>query len=93
VKRQSGPIRPHLCAARWLPPTHSRRTSTEMAESFFATLECELLDQHRFTSHTDARYEIMSFIKWHNHRRRHTPLDNISPVRYEENHQNSAHAA
>ena len=27
------------------------------------------------------------------HRRRHTSLDNTSPVRYEENHQNSAHAA
>lgn len=64
-----------------------------MAESFFATLECELLDQHRFARHTDARYEIMSFIDWYNHRRRHTSLDNISPVRYEENHQNSAHAA
>lgn len=43
--------------------------------------------------HTDPRYEIMSFIEWYTHRRRHTSLDNISPVRYEENHQNSAHAA
>jgi len=64
-----------------------------MAESFFATLECELLDQHRFTSHTGARDEIMSFIEWYNHHRRHTSLDNISPVRYEENHHNTAHAA
>ena len=43
--------------------------------------------------HTDARYEIMSFIEWYNHRRRHTSRDDISPVRYEENHHNSAHAA
>ena len=29
--------------------------------------------------HTDARYEIMSFIDWYNHRRRHTSLDGVSP--------------
>ena len=63
-----------------------------MAESFFATLECELRDQHRFRNHTDARYEIMSFIDWYNHRRRHTALDMKSPVRYEEIHR-AAHAA
>ena len=28
-----------------------------MAESFFATLECELLDQHRFRNHTGAIFE------------------------------------
>jgi len=64
-----------------------------MAESFFATLECELLDQHRFRNHTDARYEIMRFIDWYNHRRRHTSLDNTPPVRYEQQHQTAAHAA
>jgi len=64
-----------------------------MAESFFATLECELFDQARFRNHTDARTEIMRFIDWYNHRRRHTRLDNQSPVRYEQNHQPAAHAA
>ena len=33
-----------------------------MAESFFATLECELLDKTRFRNQTDARTQIMSFI-------------------------------
>ena len=64
-----------------------------MAESFFATLECELIDRHRFRSRTDARYEIMRFIDWYNTRRRHTALDNTSPVRYEQQHQPAAHAA
>ena len=64
-----------------------------MAESFFATVECELLDQRRFRNHTDARYEIMRFLDWYNHRRRHTSLDNIPPVRYEQQHQPAAHAA
>ncbi len=64
-----------------------------MAESFFATLECELFDQTRFRNHTDARTEIMSFIDWYNHRRRHTRLDNQSPVRCELHHQPAAQAA
>jgi putative transposase len=63
-----------------------------MAESFFATLECELLDQHRFRNLGEARVEIMSFIHWYNHRRRHTALDMKSPIRYEQIH-HAAHAA
>ena len=63
-----------------------------MAESFFATLECELIDQRRFRNLTDARHEIISFIGWYNHRRRHTALDMKSPVRYEQIH-HAAHAA
>ena len=35
-----------------------------MAESFFATLECELLHKTRFRNQTDARTQIMSFIDW-----------------------------
>jgi putative transposase len=64
-----------------------------MTESFFATVECQLLGQHRFRNHTDARYEIMSFIEWYSHRPRHTSLDNIVPVRYEQQHRLAAHAA
>jgi putative transposase len=51
-----------------------------MAESFFATLECELLDRHQFRKHTDTRYKILCFIDWHDHRRPHTSLDNIPDV-------------
>ena len=35
-----------------------------MAESFFATLECEPLDKTRFRNQTDARTQIMSYIDW-----------------------------
>jgi putative transposase len=63
-----------------------------MAESFFATLECGLIDQHRFRNLTEARTEIVSFISWYNHRRRHTALDMKSPIRYEQIH-HAAHAA
>jgi putative transposase len=40
---------------------------TSMAESFFATIECELVDQHRFRNIGDARVEIMSFIHRYSH--------------------------
>lgn len=34
-----------------------------MSESFFATLECELLDRHRFRSHAQARMAVFQFIE------------------------------
>ena len=34
-----------------------------MAESFFATLECELLDRSRFKTHSDARNAVFDFIE------------------------------
>jgi len=53
-------------------------------ESFFATLECELLDRHRFRIHVEARLAIFDFIEgWYNLRRRHSSLDYLSPIAYE----------
>ena len=38
-----------------------------MCESFFATLECELLDRRRFASQAEARMACFSFIEgWYN---------------------------
>jgi putative transposase len=34
-----------------------------MCESFFATLECELIDRRRFQSHTEARMAVFAFIE------------------------------
>lgn len=56
-----------------------------MCESFFATLECELLDRRRFRSRDEARMAIFSFIEgWYNPRRRHSALGYLSPIDYEE---------
>ena len=43
-----------------------------MAESFFATLECELLDRCTFPTQAEARLAIFEYIEgWYNpHRRR-----------------------
>ena len=46
-----------------------------MAESFFATLECELLDRTRFHDHHQAQRAIFEFIEgWYNPHRRHQGL-------------------
>ncbi len=58
-----------------------------MCESFFATLECELLDRNRFTSHAEAKMAVFCFIEgWYNLERRHSSLGYLSPVRFEEKH-------
>jgi putative transposase len=58
-----------------------------MAESFFATLECELLDQRRFKSHAEAEIAVFDFIEgWYNPRRRHSSLGYLSPMSYEQLH-------
>lgn len=55
-----------------------------MAESFFATLECELLDRRRFRTQAEARLAIFRFIEgWYNPHRRHSALGNRSPLNYE----------
>jgi len=58
-----------------------------LCESFFATLECELLDRHNFHTQTEARLAIFEFIEgWYNPHRRHSALDYLSPNRYEAFH-------
>jgi len=55
-----------------------------MCESFFATLECELLDRRRFKTQIEARMAVFEFIEgWYNPHRRHSALDYLSPIDYE----------
>jgi putative transposase len=56
-----------------------------MCESFFATLECELLDRMQFKTKHQARGEVFSFIEgWYNPRRRHSGLGYKSPQEFED---------
>jgi putative transposase len=58
-----------------------------MAESFFATLECEVIDRSRFHDTDEARKAVFSFIEgWYNLHRRHSSIGYISPIRYENQH-------
>ena len=55
-----------------------------MAESFFASLECELIDRRSFETKSEARLALFSYIEgWYNPRRRHSALGRISPVNFE----------
>ncbi len=57
-----------------------------MAESFFASLECELLDRRNFQSKTEARLALFTYIEgWYNPRRRHSALGYRSPANFERN--------
>ena len=55
-----------------------------LAESFFATLECELLDQTPFQTHAEARSAVFAFIEgFYNRQRRHSALGYLSPDAFE----------
>ena len=56
-----------------------------MAESFFATLECELLDRRSWRTKAEARTALFTWIEgWYNPRRLHSSLGYCSPMKYEE---------
>ena len=55
-----------------------------MAESFFATLECELLDRRSLRTQTEAKLAVFEYIEgFYNQRRRHSSLGYRSPVIFE----------
>ena len=55
-----------------------------VAETFFATVEHELLADVTFVSRAAARPAIFDFLIWYNGERRHSSLDYVSPVAYEQ---------
>ena len=55
-----------------------------ITESFFATLECELLDRSIFRTHAEARTAIFDFIEgFYNTHRRHSTLGYLPPAEFE----------
>lgn len=59
-----------------------------MAESFFATLECELIARRSWKTKTEARLAVFTWIEsWYNPRRRHSGLNYQSPNNFERKHQ------
>lgn len=55
-----------------------------VAESFFSTLEFELVMRHDWHTKADARRAIFRYIEtWYNRKRRHSTLGYVSPAAYE----------
>jgi putative transposase len=55
-----------------------------LAESFFATLECELLDRQSFRTRDEARSALFAFIEsFYNRQRRHSALGYLCPEEFE----------
>ena len=65
-----------------------------LCESFFATLECELLERQRFRTQAEAKMAVFDFIEgWYNPGRRHSALGYQSPVNYERSAQERLESA
>jgi putative transposase len=65
-----------------------------VAESFFATLECELFDRHHWPTRQGLRTAVFDFIEiFYNRQRRHSTLDYHTPASYEQQHLPPAPAA
>jgi putative transposase len=65
-----------------------------MAESFFATLETELIDRSDWASQAEAKAAVFEFIEVvYNRIRRHSSLGNVSPEQFEERYRSAVAVA
>jgi transposase InsO family protein len=55
-----------------------------MAESLWASLKRELIDDTYFASHAEARLAIFEWINWYNSERLHSSIGYQSPMEYEQ---------
>ena len=64
------------------------------AESFWSTLKTEFYNRHHWTTKTEAKQAVGTWIEdRYNRKRRHSAIGMISPVRFEELHPQTAQAA
>ena len=61
-----------------------------LCESFFASLECELLDCRSFQNHAEARMAVFQYIEgWYNTHRRHSSIGYYAPIAFERRYASS----
>jgi putative transposase len=77
-----------LLAAHGIQASMSRRGDcwdNAVAESFFATVELELIARDTWRTREQARQAIFCYIEtWYNRKRRHSTLHYLSPLQHEE---------
>ncbi len=54
-----------------------------VAESFFATLKTELLDERLWESRAEGRRALYAYLDWYNRQRLHSSLGYLSPIAFE----------
>lgn len=60
------------------------------AESIFETLQCELIDRHRFATKAEPRIAVFKFIEgFYNPFRRHSSIGYPSPAEFEVTHRSN----
>jgi putative transposase len=65
-----------------------------LIESFWSTMQRELLDRRSWTTRTELASAIFEWIEgWYNPRRRHTSIGNVSPAAFEALHTGAVTAA
>ena len=65
-----------------------------MAESFFASLETELIDRSSWRTRAEARLAVFDYIEvFYNPRRRHSALGYLSPADFERRYRSETTAA
>jgi putative transposase len=83
-----------LLLAHRMRPSMSRKANcwdNAVAESFFATLEAELIVTSDWRTRADARSALFRFIEsWYNRQRRHSTLGYVSPAQYEQQRASAA---
>ena len=56
-----------------------------LCESFFATLECELIERESFSDRPEARLAVFDYVEgFYNPKRLHSALEYQSPMNYEQ---------
>lgn len=78
------------CEEAGISPSTGRTGScydNAVTESFFASLETELIDRTRFVTRVDAEREVFSYVEgFYNPWRRHSANSQLSPAEYERRH-------
>ena len=65
-----------------------------LVESFFGSMQIELLDRRRWSTRAELASAIFEWIEaFYNPTRRHSALDYLSPIDYERHHTTAAPAA
>jgi transposase InsO family protein len=59
-----------------------------MAESFWASLKRELIDDAHYTTKEEARVAVFEWLVWYNRERLHSSIGYMPPEEYEQHHLN-----